>query len=376
MDSAAEPLNTAWAARPFLHGPEREKVVEALLSGNWGNGPTTQEFEARLADFLGVPDVVAVASGTVALQLALLAAGVGPGDEVVVPSLTFCASVQAIRACGAHPRFAEVRPDTLCVEGEHLLSALTPRTRAVMPVLYGGRAVDLTGVQEELDDRGVTVVEDAAHAFGSYAGAKRVGGTGALTAFSFDPIKNLTTGEGGAVVPRDRRESEAVRRMRDLGMARSARRQSPAAEYSVASFGVRARMSSMNAAIGIVQLQHFSKVEALRRTLWRTYEEALRDLDGVLLVDVDVENSTPFHCVIRIPSGRDDVLGTLTDRGVAAGVPYPPNHLEPAFARWYRKLPATELVGRQIMSLPFHPHMDARDVRAVASALRSALAAR
>ncbi|MBV7245845.1 DegT/DnrJ/EryC1/StrS family aminotransferase [Streptomyces sp. MW-W600-10] len=376
MKSEMTPMNTTRGARPFLHGPERERIVEALLSGNWGNGPVTQEFEQGLAAFLGVPDVVAVASGTVALQLGLLAAGIGPDDEVIVPSLTFCASVQAILACGAFPRFVEVNPNTLCVEGDDVLGALTPATRAVMPVLYGGRAVDLTGVQGALDDRDITVIEDAAHAFGSYRGAKRVGGTGALTAFSFDPIKNLTAGEGGAVVPRGPEEGRALRRMRDLGMARSSVQKSPITEYAVETFGLRARLSSINAAIGVVQLQNFSTVESRRKNLWRSYKSALRGLENLSVVDLDIENTTPFHFVVRIPSGRDSVLKFLTDRGVAVGVPYPPNHLEPAFSAWHRELPVTEMLGQQIMSLPFHPHMGEEDVRHVSSLVDLALRSR
>jgi perosamine synthetase len=373
MTFATTPVNATRGARPFLHGPEQEKVVEALLSGSWGNGPITQQFERDLAAFLDVPDVVTVSSGTTALHLSLLALGVGPGDEVVVPSLTFCASVQAILACGAYPHFVEVSPETLCVEADEVLRAVTPRTRAVMPVLYGGRAVDLSGIQDDLDARGITVVEDAAHAFGSYLGSQRVGSTGMLTAFSFDPIKNLTCGEGGAIVPRTPQEASAIRTMRDLGMSRSSAQQPVASEYSVQSFGLRARLSSINAAIGIVQLKHFSMVETKRKDLWRTYDDALRGLDGVTLVDVGIDNSTPFHCVVRVLSDRDRVLQLLADRGIAVGVPYPPNHLEPAFAKWHRELPTTELLGQQIMSLPFHPYMDNSDVRHVVAMLGQAL---
>ncbi|UJW32467.1 aminotransferase class I/II-fold pyridoxal phosphate-dependent enzyme [Saccharothrix sp. AJ9571] len=139
--------------------------------------PTAELFERELAQFLGVADVVAVATGTAALHLALLAAGVGPGEEVLVPSLTFCASVQAILATGAHPRFVEVDPASLCVTAEHIADALSAATRAVMPVLYGGRAIDLSPIQSQLAERKVTIVEDAAHAFGSCQGPRRVGAT-------------------------------------------------------------------------------------------------------------------------------------------------------------------------------------------------------
>jgi dTDP-4-amino-4,6-dideoxygalactose transaminase len=333
----------------------------------------TEAFERDVADFLGVPDVVAVASGTAALHIGLRAAGIGPGDEVAVPSLTFCASVQAIRATGACPRFIEVSADTLCVQAQDVLEAITPATRAVMPVLYGGRAVDLTSVQDVLDARHIVVIEDAAHAFGSCSGTRRVGSTGALTCFSFDPIKNLTCGEGGAVVPRNKHEVTAARRLRGLGIAQSAAQRSLATSYEVDGFGLRAHMSSINAAIGRVQLQNFATVEARRKQLWRTYEAGLRKLDGVALVDVDVDHSVPFNCVVRVLRGRDDVFRRLCSQGVGVGAHYPPNHLQPAFTQWRRNLPVTESLGQQILSLPFHPGMNDEDVHYVMSALEQAL---
>ncbi|MFE2105137.1 DegT/DnrJ/EryC1/StrS family aminotransferase [Kitasatospora sp. NPDC059463] len=168
-----------------------------LAAGQYGHTEVTEAFERKVAAFLGVPDAVAVTSGTAAMHTALLAAGIGAGHEVVVPSLTFCATIQAILACGAAPRFIEVAPHTLCVEPDAVAEAITPATRAVMPVLFGGRAIDLSGIRSALDRQGIAVIEDAAHAFGSYSGPARVGGTGDLTCFSFGPVKNLTCGQGG-----------------------------------------------------------------------------------------------------------------------------------------------------------------------------------
>lgn len=373
MTASATPAGAGRGARPFLHGPERDAVSEALLSGQYGHGPVTEAFEKEVAAFLGVPDVVAVASGTAALHIGLLAAGIGPGDEVAVPSLTFCASVQAIRASGACPRFIEVSPDTLCVQAQDVLEAITPATRAVMPVLYGGRAVDLAGIQDVLDARGIVVIEDAAHAFGSCCGPKRVGSTGALTCFSYDPIKNLTCGEGGAVVPRNEQEASAARRLRGLGIAQSAGQRSLATSYGVDGFGLRAHLSSINAAIGRVQLRNFATVEARRKELWRAYEAGLKKLDSVALVDVDVDHTVPFNCVVRVLRARDGVFRHLRSRGVEVGVHYPPNHLQPAFAPWHRSLPMTESLGQQILSLPFHPGMDDEDVHYVVSVLGQAL---
>jgi dTDP-4-amino-4,6-dideoxygalactose transaminase len=373
MTAPAASPSVSQAARPFLHGPEQDAVSEVLLSGQYGNGPLAEAFEKDVAAFLGVPDVVAVASGTAALHIGLLAAGIGPGDEVLVPSLTFCASIQAIRATGACPRFTEVSPDTLCVQTRDVLEAITPATRAVMPVLYGGRAVDLTSIQDVLDAHRIMVIQDAAHAFGSRCGPDRVGSTGALTCFSFDPIKNLTCGEGGAIVPRNEEEATSARRLRGLGIAQSAAQRSLATSYEVDGFGLRAHLPSINAAIGRVQLQNFATVEARRKELWRAYQAGLQELHGVVLIDVDVDYSVPFNCVVRVLRGRDDVFRRLRDRGIGAGVHYPPNHLQPAFAAWRRSLPVTESLGQQILSLPFHPGMDDEDVHHVVSALEQAL---
>lgn len=362
-------------ASPYLYGGEAAAVAQVLESGQYGHSDVTEKFEREVAAYLDVPEVVAVESGTAALHLALLAAGIGNGDEVVVPSLTFAASVQAIVAAGARPRFAEIDPDTLCVTGASVLEALTPDTRAVMPVLYGGRAVDLTDAAPVLAGRGITVVEDAAQAFGSWHGDRKVGAFGAsgtLTCFSFGPIKNLTCGQGGAVVPRTSQEAETIRLLRMLGIRQSQADRIRSTTYSVDTFGLRYPMSALNAAIGLTQLVRFEEIEAKRPQLWRTYRDALAGIDGVALVDVDVEHTVPFNCVVRVPN-RDAVFADMQARNIGVGVHYPPNHLQAAFAPWHRPLPVTEQTAEEIMSLPFHPAMTEQDVSAVVDALRKAV---
>jgi dTDP-4-amino-4,6-dideoxygalactose transaminase len=359
-------------ATPFLHGSEFAAVAEALRAGQYGHNVATETFESELAQFLGVPQVVAVSSCTAALHLGLLLAGVGPGDEVVVPSQTFCATVHAILMTGAHPCFADIDATTLCVTSTTVREAITPRTRAVVPVLYGGRAIDLSDIQSELDERGITVVEDAAHAFGSRLGAVRVGATGALTAFSFGPIKNLTCGEGGALIPRTPAQADRTRTLRLLGVSQSQATRIRSTTYNVDTVGWRYHLSALHAVIGSAQLARFDSIEATRKTLWRAYARALADVDGVRLVDVDVQHSVPFNCVIRV-ARRDSVFEFMRGRRIGVGVHYPPNHTQPAFARWSRPLPVTEATAREIMSLPFHPVMTEPDVARVAAALRDAI---
>lgn len=374
MTTVTSPSGPAANARPFLHGPELAAVGRILATGQYGHGPETEAFERELAAYLDVEDVVAVATGTAALHLALLTAGVGAGDEVIVPSLTFCASVQAILATGARPRFADVDPTTLCVTADHIDAALTPATRAVMPVLYGGRAVDLTAIRARLDERDIAVVEDAAHAFGSEQGGRRVGATGVLTCFSFDAIKALTCGDGGAIVPRNSGEARRLRYARMLGMGSPREQRVRTVSYQVHDLGFRYHLSALHAAIGRVQLAHFPDVAGRRQQLWRCYAGALADVPGVALVDLDVANTVPFNCVVRVPAPlRDAAHARLHAAGIQAGVHYPPNHRQPAFARWTRPLPATDAVAGEILSLPFHPDLTEDDIRHVATSLATAV---
>ncbi|MEV6833459.1 DegT/DnrJ/EryC1/StrS family aminotransferase [Streptomyces sp. NPDC051133] len=359
-------------ASPYLFGEEAAAVAEVLQSGQYGHTDVTEEFERRVAEFLGVRDAVAVMSGTAALHTALLAAEVGPGHEVVVPSMTFCATVQAILAVGATPVFVDVDPATLCVTDQLVMDAVTDRTRAVMPVLFGGRAIDFSRCRKELAARNITIIEDAAHAFGSRNGARRVGATGDLTCFSFGPIKNLTCGQGGLVIPRGHVEAATIRRIRLLGVVQSQAERASTTSYQVEGFGLRYQMSGINAAIGLAQLPHFEKAANTRRILWRAYQRALAGLDGVRLVDVDPDRSVPHLCQVLIPH-RDKVHAQMKARGIGVGVHYPPNHLQPAFSQWRRDLPATEQVGRQVLTLPFHQHLTEADIDQIVTALGQAL---
>ncbi|MGF6888068.1 dTDP-4-amino-4,6-dideoxygalactose transaminase [Nocardia sp. GAS34] len=366
-----ESLAVARNAGPYLHGPETTALTAALEAGQYGHNTETEVFEQELAEFLGVADVVTAHRGTAALHMALMAAGIERGDEVVVPSQTFCATVHAIRAAGGVPRFADLDPATQCVTPETVEAAITAHTRAVLPVFYGGRAVDLTELR--LADRDIAVVEDAAHAFGSrHRDGRRVGATGQLTCFSFGPIKNITSIEGGAVVARNRREAERLRAMRTLGIRASQLTRIRTTDYRVDGAGLPYHLSAVHAAVGRVQLAHFDHIVDRRKSLWRSYSQALAQLEGVRLVDVDIDNTVPFNLVVRV-GDRDQVFARMKAAGIGVGVHYPPNHTQPAFERWHRRLPTTEQSATQLLSLPFHPAMTDTDVTTVAAALADAL---
>ncbi|MFB7341137.1 DegT/DnrJ/EryC1/StrS family aminotransferase [Streptomyces hydrogenans] len=363
------PASVRHNARPYLHGPETAAMARAVQAGQYGHGPQADLFERELADYLDVPDVVAVSSATMGIHLALQACSVGPGTEVIVPSQTFAATIQPIVALGATPRFIDHNPHTLCVEPEAVREAITRATRAVLPVLYGGRPVDLTSLAPELRRKGIHVIEDAAQAFGS----RRTKGP-ATTVYSFGPIKQLTALVGGAIVPRTGREAETLRRMRSLGITSSQADRIRSTAYTVQGPGLRGVLPDVNAAVGRVQLARFDEVAARRRALWNAYARALGGAPEATLVDVGAD-AVPFNCVVRVPD-RDHVHQVMRDRGIGVGVHYPPNHLQPAFARWTRPLPVTEQVASEILSLPFHPAMTTDDARWTAAALLEALASR
>lgn len=295
---------------------------------------------------------------------------------MIVPSMTFVSTVQAVLATGARPRFADIDPGTLCVTADRVAQALTPAVRAVIPVHYGGRAVDLDPLQDLLDRRGVLVVEDAAHSFGSHQDRRLVGADPrTVTCFSFGPIKNLTCGQGGMIIPRGRPDAATARRLRMLGVTDTAAQRAASPTYTVAGPGFRAQLPALNAAIGLVQLEHFPATVAARQRLWRAYRSALANVEGITLVDVDIDRSVPHLCTIRVPADmdRDLVFRALREHGIAVGVHYPPDHLQPAFAAWRCPLPHTERAGHEILTLPFHPHLTEDDTQRVAAELDHAL---
>lgn len=357
-------------AAPCLDHSDFESVSAALAEGVLGRGTQSDRFEAELAEFLHGADVVTVASGTTALHLALVASGVRPGDEVCVPSFTFCASVQAVLAAGAIPVFVDNAPGSLAFDVDDLLRSVTPRTRAVMPVHYSGRHVNLDAIEHELAGRGIAVVEDAAHAFGSVRGdGAPFTGRASWVCFSFDAIKNITCAEGGAIIPPGGSSDDAPRLLRALGIDRTARiRQG---DYVVTMPGFRAHLAEMNAALGRSQLARMSTLAAGRRRVWQTYADSLADIHGATVFDVDIEHTVPFNCAITVdPLIRDDLVDALRARGVGVGRHYPANHLQPAFEAFAsRALPYAEWASSAVATLPFGPDLTPDHVAAVCAAL-------
>ena len=360
--------------RPFL-GREELDAVRGVFDSRWlGMGSVTKQFEDRLRDYLGAAAVVAVNTGSSALLLALEALKLSPGDEVIVPSLTFVASVQAIVSAGGVPVFCDVQADTLNMDPADALARITPRTRAIMPVHYGGLPCDMEALLPAARSRGLRVVEDAAHAFGSSYRGRRIGSFGDITCFSFDPIKNITCGEGGALATGDRSIVESASRRRLLGIDNdtwSRYRNERNWFYEVVTGGHRYHLSNINAAIGLAQLERVDDFRARKQAIVGRYDEALQDQRGLSLLQRHPTETFPFFYVVRVLDGcRDAMMAHLKSQGVGTGVHYIPNHLQPAFSPFRTPLPVTERVYEEIITLPLFYEMDEDQVGQVIDGVR------
>ena len=364
-------------SRPSVGNDELEEIRKVFETGWLGLGSTVFEFETQIKNYLGGRHVIAVNTGTSAIHLALEGHGIGPGDEVIVPSLTFCATIQAIVAAGATPVFCEARPQDLNIDIDHARSLITSRTKAILCVHYCGNACDMDELLGVAKQHGILVIEDAAHAFGTTYKGKRIGSFGDVACFSFDPIKILTTGEGGAVVLADDAVAEEIRRKRILGIDKDTwhrYRNERSWFYEVTTQGYRYHMSNINAAIGLAQLRKFDGFLAARRRIVKRYNTGLTGLAGVELLVGNVEEAAPFTYIVRVTNGlRDQLMESLKNKGVGTGVHYIPNHLHPFFEKYKRPLPVTDRLWKEILTLPLFTEMTDADVDLVISALRDSL---
>jgi dTDP-4-amino-4,6-dideoxygalactose transaminase len=365
-------------SRSVVGREEAEAVTRIIMEeGYLGMGAEVQRLEAEIAAYLGVAaaNVSCVNTGTAALHLAVQAA-VPQGGEVLVQSVTYVASFQAIRAAGAVPVACEALPASVTIDLDDAARRLTPRTRAIMPVHYAGYAGDLDAVYAFADRHGLRVIEDAAHAFGSSHRGRLIGSFGDIVCFSFDGIKNITCGEGGAIVSADPAVNAAVKDARLLGVERDTEKRFTGQRswnFDVTAQGWRYHMSNIMAAIGRVQLRRLPQEFApARRRLSALYRELLQDTPGVALLETDAEGTVPHIMAVRITDGRRDTLrGLLDGEGLTTGLHYRPNHLHTLFGGASRSLPVSERLEKELLTLPLHPALSEDDVRAVCTRLRT-----
>jgi dTDP-4-amino-4,6-dideoxygalactose transaminase len=367
--------------RPWLGEEEAQAAAAAVASGWIAQGPRVAQFEAAFAEALGAAHAVAVSSCTTALHLALIAAGVGPGDEVVVPSLSFIATANAARYVGAQPVFADADAATLNLVPETLAPCLTSRTRAVILVDQAGVPADLDAITEMCEPRGIAVIEDAACAAGAVYRGRPAGATAFLAAFSFHPRKLLTTGEGGMIVTGDGEVAARLRRLREHGMnvgadERHASQQPVIEQYLETGFNYR--MTDVQAAIGLVQLGKLGRLIERRRAQAARYAELLADIPGLATIrdpGYGTTNYQSFWVMLPddFPFGRNEVLRMLADAGVSARRGIMAAHLEPAYAgQPCPPLPVTERITAGSLILPLFHDMTEEEQDHVVSAFRAA----
>jgi dTDP-4-amino-4,6-dideoxygalactose transaminase len=357
-------------------------AVERVLRSKWlSMGPLTQEFEAAFAAFVGARHAIAVANCTVALHLAYAALGLGPGDEVIMPALTFVATANALLLTGATPIFADVRGlDDLTLDPEAVAALITPRTRAIAVMHYGGYACDMAALLALAERHGLALIEDAAHAPGGALDGRMLGTLGDVGCFSFFANKNMATGEGGMIVTDRDDLAERMRLLRSHGMTTLTweRHRGHAASYDVVAPGYNYRTDEIHAALGIEQLRKLPANNDRRAALTRHYRQALAGIPGLELPFAKHRGQPAYHLLpVVLPDApaREHVAGVLRDARIQTSRHYPPIHRFSAYRERVgaRHLPATEAAGERELTLPLHPLLSPADVDLVAATMRAAL---
>ena len=354
-------------ASPDVGEEELDAIRAALFSGVLTNGPQTAAFEAAFARRHEVPHAVAFANGTVALAAIYIGLGIGPGDDVIVPSMTFISSATSVLHVGARPIFAEVTEDTFNLDPVDVDSRLTSRTRAILAVHYGGQPADLSELASIAQGAGVPLIEDAAQAHGATYRGRPVGGFGRAAMFSFTPTKNVTTGEGGLVTTNDEELANKLRLLRNHGQT---------SLYQHDLLGYNWRITEMQAAMGVVQLK---KLDAILGRKWANATYMRGRMSDQVSVELPVARDDRTHAYMLFtlkvkPGIRDRVLASLMERGIEARLYFPPAHLQPVFRPAGFSLPRTERLAGQMLSIPFHSRLSKNELNTIADALSHATA--
>ena len=371
---------------PELLEPEIEEVVAMLRSGWVGTGPRVAAFEKAFSDYVGSNHSVAVNSCTAALHLAMVAIGLRPGDEVIVPSLTFAATANAVIHAGATPVLADVDRGTMCLDPEDALRRVSDRTRAIIPVHFAGRACDVDAILEVARDHGLRMIEDCAHAVETVFHRRHAGCFGDFGAFSFYVTKNVVTGEGGMVTAADGASAERIKTLALHGLSADAwKRFSDEGfkSYDVVEPGFKYNMMDLQAALGLHQLRRVEANLERRRQIWTRYDEEFADLP-VFLPPPEEEGTrharhlyTLLLDIDQLSIGRDEVQLALHRQGIGTGIHYRALHLH----RYYREsfgyapgdLPNSAWISERTLSLPLSPKLTERDVEDVVFAVRDTL---
>lgn len=372
-------------SRPSITESEISAVADVLRSGWITTGTKCAEFEQAFCDSIGCRHAVALTSATAGMHLALHALGIGPGDEVITPSLTWVSTVNMITARGATPVFADVDRHNLMISAETVEPLLTSRTRLIIPVHYAGAAVELDPLRQLAKQHGILLLEDAAHAVGTEYQGRKIGVDGHAI-FSFHPIKNITTGEGGMFCTDDSQLADHIRRLRFHGLGVDAfdrQSQGRAPQAEVQEPGFKYNLPDMNAVLGIGQLARLSQLNQRRQEIAKLYLSRLADIDTIQ--PLQAPESTTLHAwhlfIIRLDieragMSRDTFMAELKTRGIGSGLHFKATHLQKYYRDNYTheySLPETEWNSERICSLPLFPDMRDEEVDRVVDAIKSIL---
>jgi len=366
-------LNRIRLSKSCIGEAEQRAVMEVLESQRLGMGQRVQQFEDQLSQYFGRP-TVCVVNGTAALHLALQAAGICKDDEVLIQSLTYVASFQAISATGANPIACDVNLETLAIDCEDAERKISERTRAIMPVHYGGRPGNLDKIYKLAQKYNLRIVEDAAHAFGSLYKKRLIGSIGDIACFSFDGIKNITSGEGGCIVTNDKKILDTARDARLLGVSNDSKNRYEGKrswDFNVAAQGWRYHMSDIMAAIGSIQLERSAELFSKRKELAKHYLKRFLGSKDIKVVIDNFDEIVPHIFPVRIlkVNHRDKLREHLLEQDIETGVHYKPNHMLDLYLKSNIFLPKTDLLYQELLTLPLHPDLTIDDINRVADAL-------
>lgn len=383
--------------RQFIDDADIEAVVEVLRSPWLTCGPKVGEFEAALASRVGARHAVAVNSGTAALHAAAFAVGIGPGDEVIVPPITFAATANCVAFLGGTPVFADVQPDTLLIDPQRVEQLVTPRTKAIIAVDYAGHPCDYDALRELAAKHGLIFIADACHALGAVYRGRPVGSLADLSTFSFHPVKHITTAEGGMIVTHSPEWAARMAEFRTHGITRTKERftlpcadkRTPSGEapwyYEMQALGYNYRLGDLNCALGLSQLGKLDRFVERRRAIAALYADLLRESSFLQIPAVRAWAEPAWHIYpvqidfARAGHSRSEVMQALQDRGVGTQVHYIPVHLQPFYRQRFGLgpglCPVAESAYERVLSLPMFYAMTDDDVQRVASAVLAVLAA-
>ncbi len=347
-------------SKSIVGSKEKKALAKVINDSYLGMGVYVKEFEEKLKKYLSAKNAVCVNSGTAALHLALMGLELQPEDEVLVQSLTFVSTFQAITAAGLKPIPCEIIPETCTIDLNDAEKKISSRTRVIMPVHYASQMGDLEGIYSFARKHNLRVVEDAAHAFGCIYKDMKIGSFGDIICFSFDGIKNITTGEGGLIVTNDDKVFQFAVDARLLGVQKDTEKRylgRRSWEFDVLHQGYRYHMSNLFAAIGLIQLERLEKeFKPQRQLLAKNYQKRLKNIKDLELFYCNYDNIIPHIFPIKVKNGRRDILKDyLIEKNIECGVHYFPNHLLSYFNKEQWKLPITENVYKELLSIPLHP---------------------